>query len=146
MTLGEALNANQAGWARVLVMSALCTSTSLLCADAVAADAPAIPSEASIAIQKVSAAAKTRDFKALAALMTADFVWSFGGDADSQQAIAAWKSDPKAMNELAKATRSPCALQHDASVICPGGARLGYRARFIKTEAGWRMSSFVACD
>ena len=78
--------------------------------------------------------------------MAPEFVWSFGGDADAQQAIGAWKADPRALNVLHRVTGAPCAALPDGSVECPRQAGRAARARFEPTAQGWRMVSFVAGD
>lgn len=106
-----------------------------------------LPAEAQAVINEVHAAAKTRNFAALRRLMVSEFTWSFGGDGDVDQAIEAWKRDPKVIGELYRVTGRRCSFRTDLSNIqCPPNAGYNYRAGFTKTEQGWRMSYFVAGD
>ncbi|WP_154668133.1 hypothetical protein [Pseudoduganella violaceinigra] len=92
-------------------------------------------------------AAKDRKFKALRGLMVPEFVWSFGGDGNADQAIEAWKRDPILAAKLFQITGRRCGFRNDENNIqCPPNAGLDYRAGFTKTAQGWRMSYFVAGD
>lgn len=106
----------------------------------------ALPGEAHTTIGKVHTAAAQKDYSALEALMVTEFVWSFGGDGDARQAIAAWRANPSLLDKLARVTASVCSPLPDRSIECPRNAGRGYRARFVDTPAGWRMTSFVAGD
>ena len=105
-----------------------------------------LPPGATAVIKAVHAAAGQQRHAALQQLMAPEFVWSFGGDADAQQAMATWKADPKALKALHRATGMPCAALPDGSVECPRSAGRAARARFESTAQGWRMVSFVAGD
>ena len=107
---------------------------------------PLPPAGAKAVIQSVHAAAGQQRHAALQQLMAPEFVWSFGGDADAQQAMATWKADPKALKALHRATGMPCAALPDGSVECPRSAGCAARARFEFTAQGWRMVSFVEGD
>lgn len=128
----------------------LLTSTTFLILCTANASAPAgstIPTGAQSVIREVHLAAKTRDFPMLRKLMMPEFTWSFGGDGDADQAIEAWKHDPKAISELSRVTGRRCGFRTDKNNIqCPENAGINYRAGFTKTELGWRMSYFVAGD
>jgi hypothetical protein len=106
-----------------------------------------MPTEAQVVIRSVRTAAKTKDFAALRKLMVPEFTWSFGGDGDADQAIAAWKRDPSAIRELYRVTGLRCAFNTDErNIQCPPNAGYRYRVGFTKTEQGWWMSYFVAGD
>ncbi|MFC0169356.1 hypothetical protein ACFFKC_14830 [Pseudoduganella danionis] len=106
-----------------------------------------IPHDAKSVIRSVHVAAKTKNYRALKALMVPEFKWSFGGDSDADQAIEAWKRDQETLHELSRVTRLRCSFIIDANTIqCPTHAGLYYRAGFTKTAEGWRMSYFVAGD
>lgn len=102
-----------------------------------------LPPGAKAVIQSVHAAAGQQRHTALQRLMAPEFVWSFGGDADAQQAIAAWKADLRALHRV---TGAPCVALPDGSVEYPRQAGRAARARFEPTAQGWRMVSFVAGD
>ena len=105
-----------------------------------------LPPGATAVSHAVHTAAGQQRHAALQRLMAPEFVWSFGGDADAQQAMATWKADPKALKALHRATGMPCAALPDGSVECPRSAGRAARARFEFTAQGWRMVSFVEGD
>lgn len=106
-----------------------------------------IPPEAHAVIRRVHAAATTKDFSVLRALMVKEFTWSFGGDGDADQAIEAWKGDVSTVRQLVRVTGRRCSFHgSNERIQCPPKAGYGYRAGFMKTEQGWRMSYFVAGD
>ena len=112
---------------------------------ALAHAAPPIPPAAHSAIQAVSAAANHKDFAALQALMSEDFIWSYQGAPSAVAAIAEWQSHPKMLKELQRITTLPCE-QKSALVECAESAKGGFRAGFKQTTAGWRMVYFVEGD
>ena len=120
----------------LFVLSALSTS----------ALAAPIPKEAQSLILKVHVAANKKDTEALKKLMVTEFVWSFGGDGDAEQAIQAWKSDTSLFKKLYRITGRDCVEKADHSIECPKNAGTSYRAGFKKTTEGWRMFYFVGGD
>lgn len=102
--------------------------------------------EAQSVISKVHTAAKNKDTVALKKLMVTEFIWSFGGDANAEQAIQAWKADKSIFKKMYRATGQDCIEKSDYSIECPKNAGTGYRAGFKKTTEGWRMFYFVAGD
>lgn len=111
-----------------------------------ASAAPAVPMEAEEIIRQVHAAAKRKDVAALKNLMVSEFVWSFGGDGDANQALAAWEEDPVAFQQLYRVTGRTCAVKSGGTVECPRNGDTHYRAGFRETSSGWRMVYFVAGD
>lgn len=105
-----------------------------------------IPLEAQSVVLKVNRAAKANDLAALQKLMVKEFTWSFGGDLDAEQALAAWKENPEAIKELYRVTSKQCTMREERIVECPTNAGINYRAGFQNTESGWRMIYFVAGD
>jgi|GEM_PF-1277882 len=112
---------------------------------ALAHAAAPIPPAAQSAIVAVSTAAGHKDFAALQALMSEDFIWSYQGAPSAVAAIAEWQSHPKMLKELQHLTSLPCE-QRSALVECAAAAKGGYRAGFKQTAAGWRMVYFVEGD
>jgi len=108
--------------------------------------AGAIPIDAQKVIEQVHAAAVNEDFTLLRRLMVRDFQWSFGGDANVEQAFDAWKTDPKYLRSLKRVTAQPCAFIGSAIIQCPAKGRTNFRAGFGKTADGWRMQYFVEGD
>lgn len=106
-----------------------------------------IPDEAALIISKIHHAAARHDLKAIRRLMISEFVWSYGGDGDADQAVAAWRQDRNAIHQLAVVTKGRCSFVGGQKLIqCPPNAGTAYRAGFIHTDYGWRMSYFVAGD
>lgn len=110
--------------------------------------AVAVPADARATIDRVRAAAQKQDFAALQALMVKEFVWSFGGDDDSQQAIDAWRREPsKYLSALVLVLGSPCAVdtgkRHGTHISCPGRRETSFHAGFVKVDSGWKMAYFV---
>ena len=112
----------------------------------IAGRASAIPIEAQKVIDQVHAAAINEDFARLRRLMVRDFQWSFGGDANVDQALDTWKADPKYLRSLKGVTAQQCAFIDAATVQCPAKGRTNFRAGFGKTADGWRMQYFVEGD
>jgi hypothetical protein len=111
-----------------------------------ASAAPAVPQQAANVIKRVHAASAKKDWAALRAEMLSEFIWSFGGDAGAEQAIKAWRADPKLLAQLHRITGQRCEPTTGGIIQCPNSAGVGYRAGFRKTPAGWRMIYFVAGD
>ena len=103
----------------------------------------AIPEDARNTILRVHAAAANEDFAALRLLMVRDFQWSFGGDTDAQQALDAWKADPKYLRNLRRVTSQACGFITRQIVQCPVKAGASFRAGFERTPDGWRMRYFL---
>ena len=108
--------------------------------------AASILRDARVAIQQVHAASANEDYSALRRLMVRDFQWSFGGDADVQQALDAWKADTKYFKNLRRVTGQQCSYRTQEIVECPAKAGTAFRAGFAKTADGWRMRYFVEGD
>ena len=105
-----------------------------------------IPAGARQVISSAHTAAAKHDLPALRALMTDEFTWTFGGDSNADQAIAAWRSDPSAIAALHRITGKSCGRISEQFIQCPQNAGTSYRAGFTETLAGWRMAYFVAGD
>jgi hypothetical protein len=107
-----------------------------------------VPKEAASVIAEVHDAADREDLDTLRTKMVDEFVWSFGGDGDADQAIANWRNEPDALKALARVTSGHCGPLEGAveTIQCPGNAGMDYRAGFQQTKHGWRMVWFVAGD
>ncbi len=107
----------------------------------------ALPIEAQSVIAQVKEAAQARDFNALRALMSDDFKWNLGPDGESRAlAIEAWRRDQTYLTQLSEVLHQGCRPYEAESVVCPGNGGLDFRAGFRKTDAGWRMTYFLAGD
>jgi len=105
-----------------------------------------IPDEAKLVITKVNIAAKNKDISTLKSFMVSEFVWSFGGDGNAEQAIEAWQAQPSLLRQLQRATSQKCALKPKQYIECPSNTGVGFRAGFKQTTEGWRMVYFVGGD
>ena len=107
-----------------------------------------VPEAASSLIAEVHDTAVRKDFDELRTRMVDEFVWSFGGDGDADQAISNWRDEPDALKALARVTSGPCGpLEGVTEIIqCPANAGIDYRAGFKQTQDGWKLVWFVAGD
>ena len=111
----------------------------------IAGDQP-VPRSASTLVATVHSKATSGRVSTLIPLLAKDFISSFGGDGGPEEAERLWNSDSKYLQELAKATKGPCALQAQDYVECPASAGSGYRAGFKLVSGKWTFASFVAGD
>ena len=81
--------------------------------------------------------------KALRPLMDPQFTWSFGGDADADQAVSEWAKDPAFGKTLRAAVAGTCKATKD-DVTC--AAKKGPRLQLEKKDGCWRWTAFVAGD
>lgn len=105
-----------------------------------------IPVELLTAVSRVHSAAAHSDYTTLRASMSTKFTWSFGGDADREQAVAEWKKEPKYLTALAKVTRAKCGWIKRGVLQCPATAGLAYRAGFEQVDGSWKLVYFVSGD
>ena len=108
-----------------------------------------IPAAASDLIAKTTVWSAARDFASLRQVMTADFVWSFGGDDGPDGAIAEWQRDRRYLRALPRVLKLPCRPgEYDrmSAVECPGRGGLSFRAWFVETQDGWKFRAFVEGD
>src|SRR2546425_2034471 len=90
------------------VMALACLVAARLGAAAQTSRSEALPSGASTIIESALEAARVRDLTALRSLMITGFLWSFGGDRDVTQAVEAWKSDSRYLDEMVRVLRQGC--------------------------------------
>jgi hypothetical protein len=114
--------------------------------------ASALPVDAAKVIHQVDRAAASTDWNQLRLLMADECTWSFGGDGDADQAIAAWKEEPaKYLKELRGVLTPACHRQGQYSdgqehVVCPGKTDTAFRAGFTLGADGWKLRYFVEGD
>jgi hypothetical protein len=106
----------------------------------------ALPQEARATIAQLRDAAAAKDFAKLRSLMTGEFTWSFGGDADADQAIAAWRDDSSYLHGLRATLNQGCHRSAQDELECPGKGGGDFRAGLVRTPAGWRLQYLVAGD
>jgi hypothetical protein len=102
--------------------------------------------EASATIAELRCAAAARDLAKLRSLMTDEFIWSFGGDASADQAIAAWRDDSRYLDRLRATLERGCHRSGHDELECPGAGGGDFRAGLVKVPAGWRLYYLVAGD
>ena len=110
------------------------------------ADAAPPPAAAVDAVAKVRLAAERKDYAALRAAMVEDFRWSFGGDANAEQALVEWNKQPRYLQQLTRATAARCVLESDGYVECRAGAKATFRAGFTLRDGHWKFAYFVEGD
>lgn len=132
--------------ARPLLAILLICATSLCAATSTPMEPTQLPADVRATIAQLQVAAETSDFATLRSLMTDQFIWSFGGDANADQAIAAWRADSSYLNGLRATLARGCRVTDPDEVECPGKGGGDFRAGLVKTPAGWRMTYLVAGD
>ena len=105
-----------------------------------------LPAEAEAVIRKARDAAQNKDLKTLRSLMVQEFLWSFGGDRDADQAITEWKKDANVLSHIVRVLDKGCKYVEPRKVECPGAGDLSYRAGFTQRQTQWQMDYFVAGD
>ncbi|MBL8956052.1 MAG: hypothetical protein JNK82_35080 [Myxococcaceae bacterium] len=103
------------------------------------------PADAHLVLRVIWAAAGNKQpLKALRPLMEDSFTWSFGGDADADQAVSEWAKDPKLPQAVRAALSGKCKTTKDSLTCEP--KKPGPRLVLEKNEGCWRWSAFVAGD
>jgi hypothetical protein len=126
----------------ILLVCATCLGS----ATAAATEPTQLPADVRATVVQLQAAAEASDFATLRSLMTDAFTWSFGGDADADQAITAWRVDPGYLTALRATLARGCRLLDQNEVECPGRGDGGFRAGLVRTSSGWRMQYLVEGD
>lgn len=117
------------------------------CSDAAAqAGKTNAPKSATRLVAAVHDAAASGTPEALRKYMSPDFVSSFGGDGEPDEAIALWSRERSSLKHLAQSTAGHCRLPSTVYLECPARAGIGYRAGFKLVSGTWVFSSFVAGD
>lgn len=108
--------------------------------------AESVPQELAHMVSQIHSAAVHRKYETLREHMNTEFVWSFGGDGDREQALSEWRKDARYLHRLARATRSACELIGGGAYQCPAKPGEGFRAGFRQIDGQWKMVYFVAGD
>ena len=108
--------------------------------------AEGVPAEAAKVIEQVRQAANSKNYPELRKWMVSEFIWSFGGDASADQAMARWKQEPAYLRNLARVTYLKCAYRKDGYVQCPARTGTAFRAGFKQAGGTWQMEYFVEGD
>lgn len=103
------------------------------------------PVDARLFLRVIWAAAGNKaPLKALRPLMDDAFTWSFGGDADADQAVAEWAKDAKLPQAVRAAVTGKCKVTKD-DVTCEP-KKPGPRLVLEKRDGCWRWTAFVSGD
>src|SRR3979411_3180707 len=70
--------------------------------------ADTLPADASMIVERALKAARLKDVNPLKRLMIPQFLWSFGGDRDADQAIEFWKADARYLDEMVRVLDRGC--------------------------------------
>jgi hypothetical protein len=106
-----------------------------------------VPPEAAKRLAALKDILGARDYPALRAHLADDVVWSLGGGAGADAAMATWQADPEPLDAMNKALSAGCG--GDArKVSCPAGpAQPGaYQLTIEPRGNSWRITSFVKAD
>jgi len=88
-----------------------------------------------------------RDYTALRAQVADDVVWSLGGGAGIDGAMALWQADPEPLDAMGKLLAAGCG--GDATkVTCPAGSPVPatYQLTLEMRGDAWRVTSFVKAE
>jgi len=103
------------------------------------------PADARLFLRVIWAAAGNKEaLKALRPLMDDSFTWSFGGDADADQAVSEWAKDSKLPQAIRAAVTGRCKATKDDVTCQP--KKPGQRLVLEKKDGCWRWTAFVAGD
>jgi hypothetical protein len=107
----------------------------------------AVPAAAAKQLATIKDALAARDYAALRSQLADDVVWSLGGGAGADSAMAMWQADPEPLDAMTKALTQGCG--GDAKkVVCPAGAPAAgsYQLIVEPRDGAWRITSFVKAE
>jgi hypothetical protein len=107
----------------------------------------AIPADAGKELAVVKDALGARDYAVLRAQLSDDVVWSLGGGAGPDGAIAMWQADPEPLDAMTKALTAGCS-GNAKKVTCPAGppAPGSYQLSLEPRGSAWRITAFVKVE
>jgi hypothetical protein len=107
----------------------------------------AVPADAGKELAAIKDAIAARDYSSLRLQLADDVVWSLGGGAGADGAMAMWQADPESLDAMSKALAAGCG--GDAKkVTCPVGAPAAGAYQLVIESRGpaWRITSFVKSE
>ena len=107
----------------------------------------AIPPAAGKQLATLKDALAVRDYAALRGQISDDVVWSMGGGAGADGAMAMWQADPEPLDGMTRALAAGCG--GDAKkVVCPAASpgAGAYQLTLELRPEGWRITSFVKIE
>jgi hypothetical protein len=107
----------------------------------------AIPPAAGKQLAQLKDALAVRDYAALRNQLADDVVWSLGGGAGADGAMAMWQADPEPLDAMTKALGGGCAGD-TKKVTCPAAAPAtgSYQLTLELRGDVWRITSFVKAE
>jgi hypothetical protein len=107
----------------------------------------AIPPAAGKQLATLKDALGARDYGVLRAQLADDVVWSLGGGAGADGAMAMWQADPEPLDGMTKALAAGCGGEVK-KVTCPAAAPVSgsYQLTLELRPEGWRITSFVKAE
>ena len=106
-----------------------------------------VPPDAAKRLASIKDSISVRDYTALRGQVADDVVWSLGGGAGVDGALAMWQADPETLDQMTKVLTGACG--GDAKkVTCPAGPPVaGEYQLMIEPRGGlWRVTSFVKAE
>lgn len=106
-----------------------------------------VPPAAGKELAVVKDAIAIRDYAAIRGQLAEDVVWSLGGGAGVDGAMALWQADPEPLDGMTRALAAGCG--GDAKkVTCPAAAPAAgnYQLTLELRAEGWRITAFVKAE
>lgn len=106
-----------------------------------------VPPAAAKQLARLKDAPDSRDYAALRAQLSDDVVWSLGGGAGADTAMAMWQADPEPLDAMGKLLVAGCGGD-TRKVTCPAAAPApgAYQLTIESRGDVWRISSFVKAE
>jgi hypothetical protein len=106
-----------------------------------------VPAAAAKQLATIKDVLAKRDYTALRPTLADDVVWSLGGGAGADAAMAMWQADPTYF-EAMTGTLATCVAASDKRVTCPGGTPAvgAYQLTLEARGDAWKVTSFVRAE
>ncbi|HEY0191986.1 MAG TPA: hypothetical protein VGC42_12790 [Kofleriaceae bacterium] len=106
-----------------------------------------VPPDAAKRLASLKDAIAARDYPALRGQLADDVLWSLGGGAGADGAIAMWQADPATLDEMTKVLLGACGGD-SKRVSCPAGPPAAGEFQLVIEPRvdRWRVTSFVKAE
>jgi len=106
-----------------------------------------VPAGAAVELAATKDVLAKRDYSALRLHVSEDVVWSLGGGAGADAAMAMWQADPTTLEAMA-GTLGACGSDGGTRVLCPAGqaAPGAWQLTLELRGADWKIASFVKAE
>jgi hypothetical protein len=106
-----------------------------------------VPAGAGRRLAELKDAVVGRDFAALRGQLADDMLWSLGGAAGADIALATWQADPEPLDAMAKLLAEGCGGDA-ARVTCPAGqvAPGAYQLTLMPRGEVWQVTAYVKAE